>query len=321
MTEEERIQKIQKFQSSKQSNSSNSTANNHSGTGAGNPATGSSSTGVNGSTSNTNTNNNPSVDESIYTILIKLPPPTRSQKTNPRTSIQQVLSEIPSNGASVAASSAENTLQSALVPKKHHHSGVTPVGGIGHNKNVPTNTSNSGIASDRRSCNTDAISALPLDAKLVPKQLIKNAEMTSHAGGPAGRKQHNMASSAVSSTSAAGGGGSGTTKKQGKVKKTSEKKQERKAAKTLSAILLAFILTWLPYSVLQIIYSVIEDSSDYIPVFVQELAYYLCYLNSTVNPLLYALCNAAFRRTYIRILTCRFSERANRMPGNRYYYG
>ena len=317
MTEEERIQKIQKFQSSKQSNSSNSTANNHSGTGAGNPATGSSSTGVNGSTSNTNTNNNPSVDESIYTILIKLPPPTRSQKTNPRTSIQQVLSEIPSNGASVAASSAENTLQSALVPKKHHH---TPGGGTGHNKNVPTNTSNSGIASDRRSCNTDAISALPLDAKLVPKQLIKNAEMTSHAGGPGGRKQHNMASSAVSSTSAAGGG-SGTTKKQGKVKKTSEKKQERKAAKTLSAILLAFILTWLPYSVLQIIYSVIEDSSDYIPVFVQELAYYLCYLNSTVNPLLYALCNAAFRRTYIRILTCRFSERANRMPGNRYYYG
>ena len=230
------------------------------------------------------------------------------------------MSEIPSNGASVAASSAENTLQSALVPKKHHHSSVTPGGGTGHNKNVPTNTSNSGIASDRRSCNTDAISALPLDAKLVPKQLIKNAEMTSHAGGPGGRKQHNMASSAVSSTSAAGGG-SGTTKKQGKVKKTSEKKQERKAAKTLSAILLAFILTWLPYSVLQIIYSVIEDSSDYIPVFVQELAYYLCYLNSTVNPLLYALCNAAFRRTYIRILTCRFSERANRMPGNRYYYG
>ena len=309
MTEEERIQKIQKFQSSKQSNSSNSTANNHSGTGAGNPATGSSSTGVGTSTTN---NTNPSADESIYTILIKLPPPTRS-KTNPRTSIQQVLSEIPSNGAA-AASSAENTLQ-PLVPKKR--GGIT---GGGQNKNVVPSTPNSGAADRGRSCNTDAISALPLDAKLVPKQLIKNAELSSHAGGPASGK-HNMASTAASSTSAAGGGSGGTTKKQGKVKKTSEKKQERKAAKTLSAILLAFILTWLPYSVLQIIYSVIEDSADYIPTVIQELAYYLCYLNSTVNPMLYALCNAAFRRTYIRILTCRFSERANRIPGNRYYYG
>ena len=238
-----------------------------------------------------------------------------------RTSIQQVLSEIPSNGAA-ACSSAENTLlQPALVVPRKRAGGIPGGTGGGHNKNVPTTSApNSGMASDRRSCNTaDAISALPLDAKLVPKQLIKNAELTSHAGGPASGKH--QVSTAASSTSAAGGGGSGTTKKPGKVKKTSEKKQERKAAKTLSAILLAFILTWLPYSVLQIIYSVIEDSADYIPVFVQELAYYLCYLNSTVNPVLYALCNAAFRRTYIRILTCQFSTRANRIPGNRYYYG
>jgi muscarinic acetylcholine receptor M3 len=33
----------------------------------------------------------------------------------------------------------------------------------------------------------------------------------------------------------------------------SEKKQERKAAKTLSAILLAFIITWTPYNVLIIV--------------------------------------------------------------------
>ena len=35
-------------------------------------------------------------------------------------------------------------------------------------------------------------------------------------------------------------------------KATQEKRQERKAAKTLSAILLVFILTWTPYNVLAV---------------------------------------------------------------------
>ncbi len=108
-----------------------------------------------------------------------------------------------------------------------------------------------------------------------------------------------------------------------KVKKaTSEKKQDRKAAKTLSAILLAFIVTWTPYSVLVVINAILgkEAAEKYIPGVLWQFCYYLCYINSTVNPLLYALCNAAFRRTYVRILKCRWRSRA-RQPVNRYYYG
>ena len=63
-----------------------------------------------------------------------------------------------------------------------------------------------------------------------------------------------------------------------------------------------------------------------IPKTLWDFSYYLCYINSTVNPVLYALCNAAFRRTYLRILTCRWGSRsatgaAARSQQNRYYYG
>lgn len=43
------------------------------------------------------------------------------------------------------------------------------------------------------------------------------------------------------------GGGSGERKSE-KERKKNERRQESKAAKTLSAILFAFILTWTPYN-------------------------------------------------------------------------
>jgi len=93
-----------------------------------------------------------------------------------------------------------------------------------------------------------------------------------------------------------------------KKKKSQEKRQESKAAKTLSAILLSFIITWTPYNILVLI-KPLTTCSDCIPTELWDFFYALCYINSTINPMCYALCNASFRRTYIRILTCKWHTR------------
>lgn len=92
-----------------------------------------------------------------------------------------------------------------------------------------------------------------------------------------------------------------------KKKKSQEKRQETKAAKTLSAILLSFIITWTPYNILVLVKPLTAYES--IPKEVWNFVYALCYINSLINPMCYALCNASFRRTYVRILTCKWHTR------------
>ncbi|XP_044259270.1 muscarinic acetylcholine receptor DM1 isoform X1 [Tribolium madens] len=130
---------------------------------------------------------------------------------------------------------------------------------------------------------------IPLNAKIIPKQLAGKTLLAN------------------------------ATKNQGKKKKkTQEKKADKKAAKTLSAILLTFIITWTPYNVL-VLLKPVTASSARIPPQLWDFFYYLCYINSTINPVCYALCNASFRRTYLRILQCKWHNR-NRAAMNRGFY-
>ena len=70
-------------------------------------------------------------------------------------------------------------------------------------------------------------------------------------------------------------------------------KRERKAAKTLGITVIAFMISWLPYS----IDSLIDAFMGFItPAYIYEICCWCTYYNSAMNPLIYALFYPWFRK-------------------------
>ncbi|NWX66658.1 HRH1 protein, partial [Promerops cafer] len=75
--------------------------------------------------------------------------------------------------------------------------------------------------------------------------------------------------------------------------------RERKAAKQLGVIMAAFMLCWIPYFVLFMVitFHAHKQLSE-----LHRATIWLGYINSTLNPFLYPLCNHNFKKTFKKIL-------------------
>ena len=76
--------------------------------------------------------------------------------------------------------------------------------------------------------------------------------------------------------------------------------RDKKVAKCLAVIVCVFGLCWAPYTLLMIIRAACHGQC--VQQYLYEISFWLLWINSSINPVLYPLCHASFKRAFIKLL-------------------
>ncbi|CAI9743034.1 octopamine receptor-like [Octopus vulgaris] len=88
---------------------------------------------------------------------------------------------------------------------------------------------------------------------------------------------------------------------------------EKKALKVLGIIFAVFVVLWTPFFIVNILSATCKDCMSKITPEMMSIFLWMGYIASLANPLIYTMFNTAFRRAFVKILTCKYpcSQRQN----------
>ncbi|XP_053323595.1 histamine H3 receptor-like [Spea bombifrons] len=76
---------------------------------------------------------------------------------------------------------------------------------------------------------------------------------------------------------------------------------DKKIAKSLSVLVCVFCICWAPYSLLMVIRAACRDYC--LDSYWYDITFWLLWLNSSINPLLYPLCHTSFRKAFLKVIS------------------
>ena len=108
-----------------------------------------------------------------------------------------------------------------------------------------------------------------------------------------------MSASSLSSAATSSRSGADDSQTTAKAKKMLSR--DKKSARSLAILIIVFLFTWAPYEICAFVHPVCKFC---IPDFPLEVVFWLLWLNSTINPILYPFLQQRFRITFVRLLSC-----------------